>query len=189
MGVCRGKISEGLDFDDAKGRAVFIVGLPYPPLKDPKVILKQRYLDKRITQNGEYLRGNEWYSLEATRAVNQAIGRVIRHKHDYGAIILLDSRFTNLRIQDNLSLWLKKHIQIVSYGEAVRQLRSFFKTAQEKFPVIIQTEIEQTCSSEKSICSVSTNFNNTSTHDAVLLKTRKRSNVIIVDNNVFKQSK
>lgn len=45
MGVCRGKISEGLDFADANGRAVLIVGLPYPPLKDPKVILKRRYLD------------------------------------------------------------------------------------------------------------------------------------------------
>ena len=27
------------------------------------------------------------------RAVNQAVGRVIRHKHDYGAIILADERF------------------------------------------------------------------------------------------------
>lgn len=45
MGVCRGKVSEGLDFADMNGRAVMIIGLPYPPLKDPKVILKQRYLD------------------------------------------------------------------------------------------------------------------------------------------------
>ena len=45
MGVCRGKVSEGLDFADVNGRAVFIVGLPYPPLKDPKIILKKRYLD------------------------------------------------------------------------------------------------------------------------------------------------
>jgi regulator of telomere elongation helicase 1 len=45
MGVCRGKVSEGLDFADINGRAVFIIGLPYPPLKDPKIILKKRYLD------------------------------------------------------------------------------------------------------------------------------------------------
>lgn len=34
-----------------------------------------------------------WYSQEAARAVNQAIGRVIRHRHDYGAIIFCDDRF------------------------------------------------------------------------------------------------
>ena len=46
MAVCRGKVSEGLDFANANGRAVLITGLPYPPLKDPRVILKQRYLDE-----------------------------------------------------------------------------------------------------------------------------------------------
>lgn len=45
MGVCRGKVSEGLDFADINGRGVIITGLPYPPLKDPRVILKKRYLD------------------------------------------------------------------------------------------------------------------------------------------------
>lgn len=47
MGVCRGKVSEGLDFADYNGRAVIITGLPYPPLKDPKVVLKKRYLNER----------------------------------------------------------------------------------------------------------------------------------------------
>lgn len=39
------------------------------------------------------LTGEEWYNQQATRAVNQAVGRVIRHRHDYGAIILCDERF------------------------------------------------------------------------------------------------
>jgi regulator of telomere elongation helicase 1 len=30
MGVCRGRISEGLDFSDNAARAVIIVGIPYP---------------------------------------------------------------------------------------------------------------------------------------------------------------
>ena len=37
--------------------------------------------------------GQDWYNLEAFRALNQAIGRVIRHKNDFGAVILLDKRF------------------------------------------------------------------------------------------------
>lgn len=46
MAVCRGKVSEGLDFANANGRAVLIIGLPFPPLKDPRIILKQRYLEE-----------------------------------------------------------------------------------------------------------------------------------------------
>lgn len=38
------------------------------------------------------LTGEEWYSQQASRAVNQAVGRVIRHQHDYGAIIFCDER-------------------------------------------------------------------------------------------------
>ncbi|XP_044256116.1 regulator of telomere elongation helicase 1 homolog [Tribolium madens] len=136
MGVCRGKVSEGLDFADINGRAVFIIGLPYPPLKDPKIILKKRYLDTCNAKDKEYLKGDDWYSLEATRAINQAIGRVIRHKDDYGAIILLDSRFTNPRVQANLSLWLKKHIKVMqNFGTLTRDLRLFFQNAQTKLPV------------------------------------------------------
>ncbi|XP_975038.1 regulator of telomere elongation helicase 1 homolog [Tribolium castaneum] len=132
MGVCRGKVSEGLDFADINGRAVFITGLPYPPLKDPKIILKKQYLDFRYSKNKEYLKGDDWYSLEATRAINQAIGRVIRHKSDYGAIILLDSRFTNPRIKNNLSLWLRQHItDMKNFGEIIRNVRVFFQNAQK----------------------------------------------------------
>lgn len=40
----------------------------------------------------QYLLGQEWYRQQAFRAVNQAIGRVIRHKEDYGAIFLCDQR-------------------------------------------------------------------------------------------------
>lgn len=39
--VCRGKVSEGLDFSDRAGRAVVITGLPYPMREDPKVCALQ----------------------------------------------------------------------------------------------------------------------------------------------------
>ena len=35
--VCRGKASEGIDFADNMCRAVVVVGLPFPPMMDPKV--------------------------------------------------------------------------------------------------------------------------------------------------------
>ena len=38
-------ISEGIDFTDNLARAVFIVGVPYPPAADNRVRSKQTYLD------------------------------------------------------------------------------------------------------------------------------------------------
>jgi regulator of telomere elongation helicase 1 len=89
MGVCRGRISEGLDFSDNAARMVIIIGIPYPQMNDSRVILKKHYLDCKITLKKQYdptgfdeskhLSGREWYNQQATRSVNQAIGRVIRH--------------------------------------------------------------------------------------------------------------
>jgi Rad3-related DNA helicase len=90
--VCRGKISEGLDFSDDAARAVVLVGIPYPLVVDPKTIMKKYYLDNK-SYNAHKLSGQQWYCQQATRALNQAIGRVIRHKEDYGNIILIDQRF------------------------------------------------------------------------------------------------
>ncbi|KAF1789779.1 P-loop containing nucleoside triphosphate hydrolase [Phytophthora cactorum] len=103
-------VSEGIDFSNDKGRAVVITGLPFPPTKDPKIILKKSILDEAIAPPGELkLTGNAWYIQQASRAVNQAIGRVIRHRHDYGAIILLDERFALKQQQECLSKWLQPY--------------------------------------------------------------------------------
>jgi len=45
MGVCRGKLSEGIDFSDDAARCVIVFGIPYPNYLDPRVILKRYYLD------------------------------------------------------------------------------------------------------------------------------------------------
>ncbi|XP_063978683.1 regulator of telomere elongation helicase 1 homolog [Diachasmimorpha longicaudata] len=135
LAVCRGKVSEGLDFANANGRAVLITGLPFPPLKDPRVMLKQRYLEEMRVKNKEGLSGQQWYQLEASRAVNQAIGRIIRHKDDYGAIILCDTRFNNASFKGQLSSWLRPHIKNFSnFGIVTRELRNFFKTAEATLP-------------------------------------------------------
>lgn len=84
MGVCRGRMSEGLDFSDNAARCVVIVGIPYPQVGDARVVLKKDYLDRRVKNmklpiESRQLSGKDWYGQQATRAVNQAIGRVIRH--------------------------------------------------------------------------------------------------------------
>lgn len=135
MAVCRGKVSEGLDFADQNGRAVIITGLPFPPFKDPKIILKKKYLSDNRTRENEMLSGDEWYFLEASRAVNQAIGRVIRHSNDYGAILLCDCRFNNPRQKNQLSTWLQGHLKNQTsnqtFGSVIGEISRFFRNAEK----------------------------------------------------------
>lgn len=129
--VCRGKVSEGLDFADRAGRAVVITGIPFAMKTDPKVRLKREYLDEQgrlQTRNTKALSGEEWYVQQAARAVNQAVGRVIRHRHDYGAILLCDERFAHNNTQSQMSLWLRPHIKCYpKFGDAAFNLTRFFR--------------------------------------------------------------
>lgn len=137
--VCRGKVSEGLDFADDNGRAVIITGIPYAAARDPKVMLKKEYQTRAAATSTcgssacttgtaaiRPINGEEWYKQQALRAVNQAIGRVIRHKDDFGAILLCDERFGSQVC--HLSKWLRPHARCYSkYGEAYGSLMKFFK--------------------------------------------------------------
>ena len=205
LAVCRGKVSEGIDFKDERGRLVIITGIPYAPHVDPWIVLKRENLDQKlkkwkqkssgnttkdtsstmsnnsnlsyqqlmkdsmVTQQQPFtasvpsnngvippyiplkypqntnndtvfkvnidnsvinktksdnvpsqsssigsmapsLDGQSWYNQAASRAVNQAIGRVIRHKNDWGAIFLLDDRFLYEKQMKELSKWLRSRV-------------------------------------------------------------------------------
>lgn len=51
--VCRGKVSEGIDFSNENGRAVVITGLPFPPVNDARIKLKKEYLNRKLSIPGE----------------------------------------------------------------------------------------------------------------------------------------
>ena len=159
MGVCRGKISEGIDFSDDMCRAVIVTGLPFAPYLDPKLKLKREFLDaarasakSRPSLDGGFgngklpptkvdlseqsssatLSGAEWYNQQALRACNQAIGRVIRHRNDYGAVILLDHRFADVRNRDGLSKWLRPHLRNETFGASTRGLVQFYRESKAR---------------------------------------------------------
>lgn len=143
LAVCRGKVSEGIDFSDEYGRAVVITGLPYPSAFDPKVVLKREYCDeeaknskgsKKICEGGRrnlrVLSGSEWYTIQALRAVNQAVGRAIRHRYDYGAIMLCDDRFQSKHLQDQISKWIRPSLNVChTFSVAETSLQGFFFNA------------------------------------------------------------
>ncbi|XP_029637860.1 Fanconi anemia group J protein homolog [Octopus sinensis] len=128
LAVCRGKLSEGIDFADNSARTVITVGIPYPNVKDIQVSLKKEYneLHKR-TKN--LLPGNDWLEIQAFRALNQALGRCIRHKNDWGALLLVDSRFLQgNRYHKGLSKWVRDMLKSQpNYTVAMQSLTAFMK--------------------------------------------------------------
>uniref|UniRef100_UPI0037E8D6A8 regulator of telomere elongation helicase 1 n=1 Tax=Semicossyphus pulcher TaxID=241346 RepID=UPI0037E8D6A8 len=147
--VCRGKASEGLDFANTFGRGVIITGLPFPPRMDPRVILKMQFLDemsRKKVPGMKYLSGQEWYRQQAFRAVNQAIGRVIRHKEDYGAIFLCDQRFKGSSARGQLPSWVRPYVRLYdNFGNVVRDVSQFFRVAQKLRPVVEKKAPAESC--------------------------------------------
>ncbi|KAJ7962976.1 regulator of telomere elongation helicase 1 [Quillaja saponaria] len=126
--VCRGKVSEGLDFADHAGRAVVITGMPFATKTDPKVRLKREYLDQQAQTQRELCKEKSGITNKHHEPVNQAVGRVIRHRYDYGAIIFCDERFAHPYRQSQISLWIQPHIKCYSkFGGVVFTLTRFFR--------------------------------------------------------------
>jgi Fanconi anemia group J protein len=163
LAVFRGKMSEGISFNDANARAVICVGIPFP-MKSMAVKAKidfnteQRLLNKRT----DLLPGNEWYSQQAYRAIAQALGRCIRHAADYGSVILMDSRHCDdgepvegiCRAHRQLPKWMRHHVRNLSkrnigdsFGKSIAgswgglrtEMTRFFKQA----PIRSQFVLEQ----------------------------------------------
>lgn len=127
LAVCRGKVSEGLDFADDSARAVITVGIPFPNIKDIQVDQKKKYNDSCIKMGRPVMSGNTWYETQGFRALNQALGRCIRHKSDWGALVVVDHRFTEReKYRKGLSKWIREKVCCFrSYSDAMSSLQRF----------------------------------------------------------------
>jgi len=112
--VCGGKLSEGINFKDALGRLVVMVGLPYANPEEPELKARVAYLDEREgsffsdekknkNERGAKTRGRRYYEALCMRSVNQSVGRAIRHVGDYAAILLCDRRYVTERSEVSTS--------------------------------------------------------------------------------------
>jgi chromosome transmission fidelity protein 1 len=115
--VIGGKLSEGINFSDDLGRCVVVVGLPFPNTETPEWRAKGAFLDGRAAERDESGGGGtgvkasrEHAENVCMRAVNQAIGRAIRHKGDWASILLFDSRYGQARVQRKLPGWIKESL-------------------------------------------------------------------------------
>ncbi|TPP58054.1 Fanconi anemia group J protein [Fasciola gigantica] len=153
LAVCRGKVSEGLDFADSYGRLVIAIGIPYPAFNSPQVQQKREFNDasrrlsasQLVAPHGQpqspstssasisncVLSGSDWYNAQAYRALNQALGRCIRHTEDWGAVLLADARFVEQpgRYLTGISRWIRSRVtHHNNWDDFAVRLRSFIDT-------------------------------------------------------------
>jgi chromosome transmission fidelity protein 1 len=107
--VIGGTLSEGINFSDALGRGVVVVGLPFPNPHSAEWKAKMQYISAKDTKRGGdgKAAARDFFENACMRAVNQCVGRAIRHKGDYAAIMMLDRRYGTKRIQDKLPKWIR----------------------------------------------------------------------------------
>ena len=146
LSVVGGRLSEGINFSDKLGRGVLIVGLPFPNIHSAVWKAKIDHIEKqtyaKLTQNETDLSisrrreaetaakaaGRDFFENSCMRAVNQCIGRAIRHRNDYAAIVLIDRRYETQRIQGKLPAWIRQSLVSSATSNIGGDLLSFFKT-------------------------------------------------------------
>jgi chromosome transmission fidelity protein 1 len=89
----------GINFADALGRCVVMLGMPYANPSDLELQTRMAHMDGIAQTSGRSgssphackgvassFGGQQLYEAMCMNAVNQAIGRCIRHKSDYAAV-------------------------------------------------------------------------------------------------------
>lgn len=163
LAVVGGKISEGINLSDGMGRCIVMVGLPYPSTSDIELIERVKFIDglrnlnsvkpSNLSVSNEINdgdvkagfdilrrckhRGKQYYENLCMKAVNQSIGRAIRHINDYAAILLVDTRYAYTSDSSKRSFshpasklpeWIKgRLVSTDNYGQLHRMLHQFFK--------------------------------------------------------------
>jgi len=76
---------------------------------------------EKLTKEEMVRRGKEeareFYENACMRAVNQSVGRAIRHQGDYAAIVMVDRRFEGERVRGKLPGWIREGLVEGSAGK------------------------------------------------------------------------
>lgn len=118
--VMGGRLSEGINFSDELGRMVVIVGMPFANASNVEMAEVLRGLPGKREQS-------ELLTNGCLTSVNQSIGRAVRHKVDYAAIVLMDRRYGRERIRGKLPAFVRRNVRVCEqFGEARGEVKRFF---------------------------------------------------------------
>ena len=196
LSVCRGSCSEGMNFKDDMARLVIVIGIPYAMLYDPKVLLKKEFQDEfnKLLYKDEKSRrlkkisGSEWYSQNAIKCVNQSLGRVIRHSNDYGAMILIDTRYQYIVRKNYISLWMRNKCKIYNNKNINKSffvdMKKFYENVEEFIKnKKLKLEKSQLTEYSKSFSSIISNKNKSEKSSKILNKKMNELENTINDEN------
>ncbi|XP_039917849.1 ATP-dependent DNA helicase DDX11 isoform X2 [Hirundo rustica] len=128
LSVVGGKMSEGINFSDDLGRCVIMVGMPYPNIRSPELQEKMTWLDKTRHRAADQAPSRVLIENLCMKAVNQSIGRAIRHQKDFASVLLLDHRYARPAIFNKLPQWIRERTQVKpAFGSAFAELRKFHR--------------------------------------------------------------
>jgi DNA excision repair protein ERCC-2 len=126
LSVARGKVSEGIDFDNHYGRCVLLFGIPFVYTESKILKARLEYL-----RNKFQIKENEFLTFDAMRNAGQCVGRVIRGKTDYGIMIFADKRYGRVDKRSKLPQWISQFLNEgnldLSIDAAISVSRSFLK--------------------------------------------------------------
>ncbi|KAG9315576.1 DNA helicase chl1, partial [Chiua virens] len=132
--VVGGKLSEGLNFSDDLARAVVVVGLPFANKNSPELQERMRYATEVEKKHGNKRppggkdAASELYENMCMSAVNQSIGRAIRHRLDWASLILVDRRYSSSSIRNKLPAWIQDGIAVCDgFGQTMKHLSQFYR--------------------------------------------------------------
>lgn len=123
--VMGGRLSEGINFSDALGRLVVIVGMPFANAAEVETAELLRGMGS-ARERGEFLEN------ACLTVVNQSIGRAVRHRRDYAAVVLMDKRYSRPRVVGKLPAFIRRGVRTnCSFVDVRNGLHTFFDRHKE----------------------------------------------------------
>ncbi|WFD49160.1 RNA helicase [Malassezia furfur] len=129
--VVNAKLSEGINFQDDLARCVVMVGLPFPNAHSPELAERMAYM-RQLDPRAKTDLGRDLYLNLCMRAVNQSMGRAIRHEHDYAAFLLLDHRYSRKEVAARMPQWIGTQTRTHErFGTSISALAAFFRAKKQ----------------------------------------------------------
>jgi DNA excision repair protein ERCC-2 len=105
LAVARGKVSEGVDFDNHLGRCIIMIGIPYVYTLSSILRARLDYLREMYD-----IKENDFLTFDAMRHAAQCVGRALRGKNDYGIMCFADKRFAKADKRQKLPKWIREYL-------------------------------------------------------------------------------
>lgn len=131
--VARGKVSEGVDFEDGYGRCVVMIGVPFQYTESVRLKKRLEFLKSEYN-----IREYDFLTFDAMRHTAQCLGRVLRNKKDYGLMILADQRFDSKDKKTKLPKWIQSFMEEGNCNLSIDMVLSiakrFYKEMAQELP-------------------------------------------------------